>query len=81
MGIPQLVAVNGSELSGYAIDLGDGLRLRLALDDWERLGLFRGKRVPVRLPGRDDCWLYVVEAVAHPPLVWVTLAVRVRSAG
>ena len=81
MGRSQLIGLKGSEVWAYVVDLGDGLRLQLTLDDWERLNLYRGKRIPVRMAGREDCWLYVVGAVEHPPLVWLTLAVRVRAAG
>lgn len=35
----------------------------VSLDDWERLRLYRGQRVPVRRPGRPDEWLFLAEAV------------------
>jgi hypothetical protein len=52
---------------------------RVALDDWERLGLVEGQRVPVRLPGRDDLWLFVTAVTPLPPIVWVTMAQRMRA--
>jgi len=75
------VAVNGFELWALAVETDDGMRVRLSLDDWERLGLFRGQRVPIRRNGRRDEWLFVAEVVELPPLVWVVLATRLRAAG
>ena len=40
-----------------------------SLDDWERLGLCEGRRVPVRLPGRDDVWLFGAAVTPLPPIV------------
>lgn len=63
------------------IGLDGGVRLQLNINDWKRLRLYRGQRVPVRLPGKSDDWLYLVEAVEVPPVAWVTLARRVRAVG
>ena len=76
-----LVAVNGSEAWGYVVELDDGLRVRFALDDWQRMNLDTGRRVPVRLLGKDDVWLYITHVTELPPVVWVMLARRVRAAG
>src|SRR5437763_11321011 len=53
----EQVAVNGSEVWAHVVELDGGLRVRLDLSDWERMGLYRGQRVPVRRPGRPDEWL------------------------
>lgn len=76
-----LLALNGSELWGYIVELDDGLRVRFEIDDWHRLRLDLGRRVPARLPGNDDVWLFVTNVTELPPIVWVTLARRVRGAG
>ena len=43
--------------------------MRLGLCDWERLGLYRGQRVPVRRDGQREEWLFLTEAVELPPVV------------
>ena len=48
----RLLALNGAEVWGYVVELGDGLRVRFDINDWQRLGLGTGRRVPVRVPGR-----------------------------
>jgi hypothetical protein len=55
--------------------------MRLDLSDWQRMGLYRGQRVPVRRPGQKDEWLFITNVTELPPLVWVMLAARVREAG
>ena len=62
------------------VELADGLRLRLAVDDWEKLRLDVGRRIPVRLFGAD-VWLFNTHATELPPIVWVMMAKRVRAAG
>jgi hypothetical protein len=55
--------------------------MQLDLSDWERMGLYRGERVPVRRPGRKDEWLFITNVTERPPLAWVMLAARVRATG
>jgi hypothetical protein len=76
-----LVALNGLEVWAFVVELEDGLRVRFEIDDWNRLNLDLGNRVPVRLPGRADVWLFVTNVTELPPIVWVMLAKRVRVAG
>lgn len=75
------VAQSGRRRGLNVVETGAGLRLRFALGDWERIGLRSGQRVPARLSGRDDVWLFVTHVTALPPVVWVMLAKRVRVAG
>ena len=77
----RLLALNGAEVWGYVVELGDGLRVRFDLNDWRRLDLGTGRRVPVRLPGKADVWLFVTGVTELPPVVWVQMATRVRAAG
>jgi hypothetical protein len=66
---------------GLRVERDDGLHVRLGIDDWQRLYLAPGQRIPGRLSGRSDAWLFVTDATELPPVVWVVLAGRVRVAG
>ena len=55
--------------------------MRFEIDDWQQLNLASGQRIPVRLPGKADVWLFVTGVTELPPVVWVMLARRVRAAG
>jgi hypothetical protein len=80
MGTSQEIAVNGMTVWAPVVPLDGGYRVRFDLTDWERLNLYCGQRVPLRLPGQQrDVWIFLVEAVELPPIVWVVLAHRVRS--
>ncbi len=80
-GASLFLTLNGAEVWGYVVELDRGMRIRFSIDDWERLGLFRGQRIPVRLPQKADQWLYLAEVTETPPVVWVTMAERVRAVG
>jgi hypothetical protein len=75
------VRLNGAVVWAYVVEHDGGLRVRVSADDWERLSLFRGQRIAVRLPGRADARLYLTGTEEAPPLVWASLAQRVRTAG
>ena len=74
-----LVALNGAEAWAYVVELADGLRVRFALDDWQRMNLGTGQRIPVRLPGKADVWLFITHVTELPPIAWVVMATRVRA--
>ena len=74
----EQIALNGFEVWAYVVELEGGLRMRLDLNDWERVGLCRGQRIPVRRSGCRDEWMFLAEVVELPPLVWVVFANRVR---
>ncbi len=76
-----LATLNWAEVWAYVVEQDEGLRMRFAIDDWQRLNLVPGQRLPVRLPGRADVWLFVTKVTELPLIVWVTLARRVRAAG
>jgi hypothetical protein len=61
----EQLRINGTAVFAYT---ADG-RLRLSLDDWERLGLVPGQQVTVGDRGR----LLLVAADEHPPFVWLRL--------
>ena len=68
----QPVALNGSEVWAYVVETDEGLRVRFVAPV---------QRVPVRVAGKDDVWLFVTTVTELPPVVWVTMARRVRAAG
>lgn len=76
-----LVALNGAEVWAYVVETDEGLRVRFDIDDWQRLNLGRGQRIPFRLPGKDDVWLFITNVTELPPIVWVIMARRIRAAG
>ncbi|MBP3958320.1 hypothetical protein J8F10_23985 [Gemmata sp. G18] len=76
-----LLTLNGSEMWAYVVATDEGLRLRLGIDDWQRLNLVPGSRVPMRESGKNEVWLFVTNVTEQPPVVWVTMARRVRVAG
>lgn len=39
------IALNGRELWAYVVELAEGLRIQLSIDDWERTGLVEGQRI------------------------------------
>lgn len=75
-----LVEVNGVGAWAYVVELTDGLRVRLALDDCQRMGLGPGMRIPVHLLGQE-ARLFVIDITELPPVAWVTLVRRVRPEG
>ena len=72
-----LIDLNGVGAWAYVVELADGLRVRLALDDCQRVDLGPGQRVLVRLLGRE-VRLFVTEVTELPPVAWFTLAKRVH---
>jgi hypothetical protein len=44
------VRLYGTVVWAFVVEQDGGLRARFSADDWERLNLFRGQRVAVRLP-------------------------------
>jgi len=68
----EQVRINGTAVFAYT---ADG-RLRLSLDDWERLGLMSGQQVTVGDRGR----LLLAAADEHPPFVWVRFESLARHA-
>ncbi len=71
------IQLNGSVVWGFAVEVGRGLRIRLSVEDWERLSINPGQRIPVRIPNRFDALLIVGELVEVPPVIWILLTHRV----
>lgn len=75
-----LIELNGAEVWAFVVEDAGGFRIRLSLDDWQRLNLALGQRLPVRFPGANAVRLFVTAATEQPPVVWVTVAERLRAA-
>jgi hypothetical protein len=68
------VTVNGVAVYAY-YNVGDAglIRLRVSVDECDRLGLSEGHRAQVGLPGREPAELLVTEVRRVPPVVWLDL--------
>lgn len=75
-----VVGLNGLLVWAYVVELADGFRVRLDVNDWQKLNLNVGQRIPVRLPRRQDVWMFVEWATEVPPVAWLQLR-RLRVAG
>jgi hypothetical protein len=77
----SVIGINGFEVWAYVAEMDEGARIRVSLDEWQKLNLGIGQRIPVRLPGKADAWLFITHVTELPPIVWVVTARRVRAAG
>jgi hypothetical protein len=68
------IAVAGITLYAYYTEAAGALRVRVSVDEWDRLGLCEGQRVRVVLPGREAAELLLTAALRTPPFVWLDLA-------
>ncbi len=50
----QQVAMNGAVMWAFVVKTDDGMRMQFLIDDWQRLNVGHGQRLPVRIPGKDD---------------------------
>ena len=70
------VEVNGTVVYAYFTEGESGsVRLRVSVDEWDRLGIAEGLRVRVGLPGREAVDVLVTDAHRIPPFVWLDLFV------
>lgn len=67
------VAVNGTTVYAYYMQDDNLLRVRISVDEAERLGIFDGLRVAVALPSEETKNLLVTALNRIPPYVWVHL--------
>jgi hypothetical protein len=67
------IQLSGFTVWGLVVEVGRGVRMRLSVDDWERLSLNRGQRIRVKIPNRFDAWLIVSDLAEVPPVVWIML--------
>jgi hypothetical protein len=76
-----LIKLNGADVWAYVVETDEGLRVRFDIDDWQRMNLVNGQRLPIRLPGKDAAALFITNVSEQPPVVWVAMAQRIRAAG
>ena len=68
------VTVNGVAVYAYfTATEGETIRLRVSVDEYDRLGLSEGHRARVGLPGREPTEVLVTEVRRVPPVVWLDL--------
>ena len=77
----QPIALNGVEIWGYVVETDDGMRVRFGIDDWQHLRIGEGQLLSVVTAGVSAARLFVADVSVTPPVVWVTLARRIRAAG
>jgi hypothetical protein len=65
------VRLNGVTVDGYLVPEGEGTRIRITLDEAERLGLCPGQQVLVEGAGREPSTYLLSAMVESPPLVWL----------
>lgn len=79
------LTIDGRLVYGLVVEVGRGLRVRLAEAEYEWLGLFEGRLVEVRLTGRPAATFHVLSAsYVDPGWRWLMLAAtpgRARAAG
>ncbi|MDB5313332.1 MAG: hypothetical protein JWO38_7534 [Gemmataceae bacterium] len=67
------VGMNGQTVYAYYTRAGDRVRVRISVDENDRLGLVEGLRVAVALPGQKAVDVLVLAASQAPPYVWLEL--------
>jgi len=58
---------------------GDALRIRVSVDEADKLDVVAGARVRVKLPGREVAEVLITAVSRQPPLVWVELAPMIST--
>jgi hypothetical protein len=70
----------GNELVyAYLTTTGKTVRLRVSVDEADRLDVLAGQRVRITLPGCEPADLLVTSVSSTPPFVWVELTSLVTS--
>lgn len=64
----------------YYTSDGNAVRVRVSVDEAERLGLSEGLRAWVGFPGREKADVLVMKVASAPPFVWVELTVMSPAA-
>jgi hypothetical protein len=74
-----LVSWGSETVYAYYTTDGRTLRVRISVDEADRLGLTEGLRAWVRLPGREATDVLVLRVARVPPMVWVELSVMAAT--
>jgi hypothetical protein len=75
------VKLNGQLVYAYYTAAGGGLRVRVSVDEADRLDLLPGLPVGVQLPGAEAARFLVAAARTDPPFVWLDLVPLAARAG
>ena len=77
------VTIGKDMVYAYFTTAGRAVRLRISADECDRLDLFAGRQVRVRLPDEEPAGALVTAVVPAPPFVWVEveLAGMISRAG
>jgi hypothetical protein len=67
------VGVNGTTVYAYYTQNEGPLRLRLSVDEADRLGLIDGMRLKITLPGKKAMDFLATATERNPPYVWLQL--------
>ncbi|MCE9561848.1 MAG: hypothetical protein K8U57_07320 [Planctomycetes bacterium] len=75
-----LVAWGNETVYAYYTTDGNSVRVRLSVDEADRLGLSEGLRVLMTLPDRKPTDVLVMRVGRVPPFVWVEMTTMSSSA-
>jgi hypothetical protein len=67
------VAINGAMVYAYYTTDSSSVRVRISVDETDRLNIIDGLRLRIALPGQETMDLLVVETNRNPPYVWLHL--------
>jgi len=68
------VGVNGTTVYAYYTQNDDSIRLRISVDEADRLGLIDGMRLKITFPGMKAMDFLATSTDRNPPYVWLQLA-------
>ncbi len=67
------IGVNGSTVYAYYTQNNGSVRLRISVDEADRLGLLDGMRLKITLPGNKAMDFLATATERNPPYVWLQL--------
>ena len=67
------VSVNGDTVYAYYTQNDSSVRVRMSVDEADRLGIVEGLRLKIALPGRSVGDFLATAANRTPPYVWLHL--------
>jgi hypothetical protein len=67
------VGVNGTTVYAYYTQNEGSFRVRISVDEADRLGLIDGMRLKITLPGKKSADFLATSVSRNPPYVWLDL--------
>ena len=67
------IYLNGFPVEAFVWEKPGSVRVEVDHDDWVRLRLAEGRKVPLRLPGRADPWVTISRVTEIPPFALLEL--------